>query len=171
MDPRSLDTDDIKGMEAVRRLLSKEASSSVISFLESKPGSPFGQLYAYACGKYPIIANDGLAGFRKALFAIACEQHVERQVAIDMLVRSLKEHLGRGWNQGAAADARRAMAYAEWRVPTVDDEKIRAATAKTCEKIWESIKAIAPIGWKPNGTDDKIITAAFSANWPDGFVT
>lgn len=148
--------------------LRRTGYDSTVAFLKGFPNIPFGQLYRLVCREEPRDQqlDIGFARFEDAIFFGAIKEGAVRWVTLDMLVRVLREHLGKGWDRGTDARVRRGRAYSEWRFPWRTDEDYENTSA-TCERIWSRLKAIAPPDWRPSGTDDPVILDAFEAEWPE----
>lgn len=138
---------------------------SVRSYAAAHPGAPLGQLLSML-GK-PVEGANHLdipyLVLEEAYLQEAITGDAVRTVAMDLLVRSLREHLGRGWNLGKKAHLRRAAAFSNWRLPPDRDWDARLALARG---IWNALKAqVSPDDWRPADTEDPLLERAFSAGW------
>ncbi len=81
-----------------------------------------------------------------------------RHVARDLLARGLLRHLPKGWGVGPKADWKAIMAYAPWATAM---QRRCGWTADECLALFRRLKALAPEGWIPTGSEDPILRAAF----------
>ncbi len=92
------------------------------------------------------------------LYSEAERTGTREQVARDLLVRNVHEHLSAGWRNGEQAEFERVQAYASW--ATAVKGLIGQAT---CDAIWEALEhSSIPPGWLPEGPEDPVIEQAFA---------
>jgi hypothetical protein len=71
------------------------------------------------------------------------------------LARQVHECFPQGWMRGDRVDWYRASVYSDWRGCV--GEEYNAPT----NRVWDSLKKIAHVGWLPSGPDDPIIVQVF----------
>ena len=145
----------------VRERVRSNGSDSVLDLLDQHPCEPYfliarrlgNDVAAAQVARMQFEEVDGPGGFRQA--------------AIDALSREITEQLKRGWGVGKHVEFLTAdvfagwMALLEYRVGSPPHILARG------EAVWEELNRIdPPQGWKPTGTDDSILVAAFAKGWP-----
>lgn len=165
--PPPLMTEPAQWRNRIGEAVQKKGYASTVEFLKGFPNVPFGKLYRLICQDRSDNKelDIGVARFRDAIFDGAMKEGATRWVTLDMLVRILSEHLGKGWDRGSDARMRRGKAYSEWRFPWRTDTDYEDTLA-TCKRIWTRLEATAPPDWRPKGNDDPIIVDAFDKEWP-----
>jgi hypothetical protein len=123
---------------------------SVTAFADSRPTDTLKQL------SEELASENDVAGQLESLLRYEAQEtgRVHR-FARSALARQVHEHFPQGWMRGDRADWYRASVYSDWRGCV--GEEYNAPT----DRVWDSLKKIARVGWLPSGPDDPIIVQAF----------
>lgn len=138
---------------------------SFLDFLRAHAGEPYGKVLrvmrAHLQEMVPMMQ------LQKLHMIEAIGRGQGREAAKDSLIRSLREHMPRGWNRGKKARENRASARAEWILPCLGPED-RKHIAPLADKVWQQLKIMnPPEDWCPLSTSDPILTEAFARGWPE----
>ncbi len=134
--------------------------ASVSDFVESHPGEPYGKLVTELGPGFAILQLQRLHMLE------AIQGNRRREVAMDSLVRSIRQHLPSGWNVKKDSDRRRAFARAEWVVPVTGPEDFDDMN-NTADEVWKQLNLLSPAKtWRPMSSADPLIIAAFNVGWP-----
>jgi hypothetical protein len=91
---------------------------------------------------------------------------LSRDAAKDSLVRTLRQHLAKGWNRGSGCQEKRASARAYWVLPytnALDMERVN----QLADKVWEELRVLdPPDDWCPAVPSDPLLEQAFVRGWP-----
>jgi hypothetical protein len=137
---------------------------TVLDFFEAHAGVPYGILL-----KKVAMPVEGTNHLDIPFFAIleihrreAIRSGRVRDLAKDTLVRSLQEHLGKGWGKGKHSSTHRARAFSRWATPSDDVDRL-------CDDVWECLVRLKPPeDWRPADIHDEYIERAFDMAWPLG---
>jgi hypothetical protein len=142
--------------------LAKEGYGSVGDYLARYPGIPHLDL-AQRLG-FDVAASQLIY----LQIGEALEKGTIRHAAMDMLLRSLRRHLPKGWllERGHEVDFKTASALGDWISEfRLDDRVIRYYPR--ARAVAESLIALGPpVGWNPLDIDDSYLRQAFTMAWP-----
>ena len=97
-------------------------------------------------------------------FEEAVKQAKFRDAAIDSLIREIAHHLPNGWKEEVRGDFDTASVWGDWIVRL---ENYASNVRPIASSVWSDLlESEPPVGWKPQGPEDKRITQAFDKNWP-----
>ncbi len=138
------------------RLCAAEADS-VTEWLSRYPGVPYLEL-ADVLGADVAAIQIEMLHMEEAI-----QRRDLRSAAIDSLIRDFSEYLPNGWKEQPDGDFDTASVYATWATRiTQADSRLEEITLK----VWRHLKQMSPPkGWMPEGLDDRLINAAFDAQW------
>lgn len=132
--------------------------------LEAYGGEPYGKILRVL--RSTLQRSVPMMQLHKLHMLEAITQGKGRAAAKDSLVRSLREHLPRGWNQGRHPKEKRARAFSEWVLPRT--VKNWEDMTKLANNVWDELeKANPPHDWCPSSTDDVFVEHAFARGWPE----
>lgn len=144
---------------------------STYDFVFSHPGQSFGEMFravrdSIDPDERPHVAFVQLA---EVFYITANHRGQLRAAMMEALVRSLRQFLRKGWNQGKKIRERRGDAQFNW--PTPDfvpyQEWSHSDWRKFQRQIWAEIESIGPPDdWCPEDYNDPIIQEAFERAWP-----
>jgi hypothetical protein len=151
-----------KAMREMYSRLVNAGFGSATSFIEAHPGETFKHLARWKVRPrvMPILLMDAYA-------SEASDEKARSHLAIEVLVRSLRDVLPNGWTLQARApiDARTAAAPAAMRRALIK-ASASPAELETADRAWKSLLALQPPqGWVPRDTHDHIVMEAFGRRW------
>jgi hypothetical protein len=131
-----------------------------LEFMDAHPGEPYGpilrRLREQAGCLLPLMQLH-LLHLRQA--------HANREtrdIAIDTLIRSLRQYLARGWNNGKKTRERRIDARTDWVLPHDAGREMDARA----DHVWQEIERLSPPDdWCPASPEDPILQEAFRRGW------
>jgi hypothetical protein len=138
---------------------------SLLELMQAHSGKPYGQILRLL--RSNTESNIPMMQLQKLHMFEASAANGARCAAMDSLVRTLREHIPRGWNKSKDADRKRAWARAYWVLPARTPAD-RSKFAELANSVWDNLKAIQPPDdWCPSTSDDPIVREAFARGWPE----
>ena len=134
--------------------------SSVLAYLADRPGEGYFRLARQL---------EGFAALQiqQLQWEEAQEGQLERRVAMDALVRIMRDRLRKGWGKGRHRDLNTAGVLADW-LAMISGKYDTSDVGAKARRVWECLKESAPPGgWLPQSPEDLHVKTAFDRGWPE----
>jgi hypothetical protein len=146
--------------ERLRGVTRELGHPTFLDYLDSHIGDPYGKLLQIFRSRLGDVVP--LMQIQALHMLDAAAVGKTREAAKDSLLRTLRQHIPKGWNKGKNVRQNRAFARAEWVLPDYSDE-----TTALADRVWDEIATLnPPDDWCPSTLTDPILSGAFDRGWP-----
>jgi hypothetical protein len=150
--------------EKIRERVKRLGFDSVETFFASRPGLSTRQLAdELGADIIPAFVTE-----LRVLDAVKAGRRQLRRVAMDLLVRAIREQLPDGWSQTQSRDETVSPEFMNVTAMTLWGTEMHSAgiSEEVSDRVWDALCRRAQPGWIPASTDDETIQAAFAEAWP-----
>ncbi len=161
--------------ERFRSLILRMGYEDTFTFVMSRSDESFGQMFR-AVRQAGGEGDGGFLAFahlEEMFYIDAAKRESLREAFMEALVRSLRQCLRSGWNQGKRIRERRIDAQTKWPIPhfVSDLQYSHDEWTGVQEEVWRELDRLKPPDdWCPKNFEDRIVQEAFANVWPPGCV-